>query len=116
MRVSLTNAIMAGARSPDTYVKIASTRNAMNSGRSLMKVFAELLPTPITVSTDWMPTSCSAMYGISARMPVNAAASASPREPYLPRMKSAGVMYPCTRHTDQSLGRKMSTIGNTRIV
>ena len=48
-------------------------------------------PTPMTVSTAWMPTSCSAMYGISARIPVKAIASASPREPYLPRMKSPGV-------------------------
>ena len=63
----------------------------MNSGRSLTKVLLEVVPTPITVSTDWMPTSCSAMYGISARMPVKAIASDSPREPYLPRMKSAGV-------------------------
>ena len=29
------NAIAAGARSPETYVKIASTTNATNSGRSL---------------------------------------------------------------------------------
>ena len=85
------NAIMAGARSPETYVKTASTRKAMNSGRSLTYVFVELALTPMTVSTDWMPTSCSAMYGISARMPVNAMASARPREPYRPRMKSPGV-------------------------
>ena len=64
----------------------------MNSGRSLTNVLVEEVPTPITVSTAWMPTSCSAMYGISARMPVKAAASARPREPYRPRMKSAGVM------------------------
>ena len=84
-------AISAGARSPETKVKIASTRNAMNSGRSLTKVLPDVVPTPITVSTAWMPTSCSAMYGISARMPVKAMASARPRDPYRPRMKSAGV-------------------------
>ena len=55
------NAISAGARSPDTYVKIASTRNAMNSGRSLMIALVEEVPTPITVSTAWIPTNCSAM-------------------------------------------------------
>jgi hypothetical protein len=64
----------------------------MNSGRSLTKVLVEDVPTPITVSTAWMPTSCSAMYGIRERMPVNAAASDRPRDPYRPRMKSAGVM------------------------
>ena len=54
-------------------------------------MLVELAPTPMTVRTDWMPTSCSAIYGISARMPVKAMASASPREPYRPRMKSPGV-------------------------
>ena len=42
-------------------MKIASTRNAMNSGRSLTYVLVELALTPITVSTAWMPTSCRAM-------------------------------------------------------
>ena len=51
----------------------------------------EEVPTPITVSTAWMPTSWSAMYGSSDRIPVKAAASDRPREPYLPLMKSAGV-------------------------
>ena len=54
-------AISAGARSPDTNVKNASTRNAMISGRSLTKALPDVVPTPITVSTAWMPTSCSAM-------------------------------------------------------
>ena len=53
----------------------------MNSGRSLTKVLVEEAPTPITVSTAWMPTSCSAMYGISARIPVKADARARPRDP-----------------------------------
>ena len=30
---------------------------------------------PIAPSTTWMPTSCSAMYGIVARMPVSATSS-----------------------------------------
>ncbi len=64
----------------------------MISGRSLTNVFDELPPMPITVSTAWMPTSCRAMYGITARMPVNATARARPRDPYRPRTKSAGVM------------------------
>ena len=38
-------------------------------------------PTPATSRTAWMPTSCSAMYGIVARMPVIETASDSPREP-----------------------------------
>ena len=65
--------------------------NAISKGRSRMKPLPEVPPTPRTVSTAWMPTSCSAMYGMVARIPVPATASASPREPYLPRTKSAGV-------------------------
>ncbi len=42
----------------------------MSSGRSLMKTLEEVPPTPRTMSTAWMPTSCSAMYGMVARMPV----------------------------------------------
>ena len=34
-------------------------------------------PMPITSRTTWMPTSCRAMYGIVARMPVMAMANAS---------------------------------------
>ena len=79
-------------------------------------MLVELAPTPMTVRTDWMPTSCSAMYGISARMPVKAMASASPREPYRPRMKSPGVTQSCTRQTDHSRGRKMNAIGYAMIV
>ena len=65
--------------------------NAMIRGRSLMNALPELGLTPSTISTDSMPTSCSAMYGIVARIPVNATARPRPREPYRPRMKSAGV-------------------------
>ena len=53
----------------------------MNSGRSLTNELVEEAPTPITVSTAWMPTSCSAMYGSSARMPVKAMASDRLRDP-----------------------------------
>ena len=38
-----------------------------------------------------MPTSWRAMYGIVARIPVTATASASARESKRPRTKSAGV-------------------------
>ena len=46
---------------------------------------------PIAPSTTWMPTSCSAMYGIVASSPVAATAVAIGREPKRPRTKSAGV-------------------------
>ena len=59
---------MAGARSPLKYVYAARMTKAMMSGRS-----PEM---PIPASTTWIPTSWSAMYGIVARMPVNAMASA----------------------------------------
>ena len=57
--MSLTNAIIAGARSPEEYVYAASTANAISSGRSLASTL--LPPSPTTSSTAWMPTSCSAM-------------------------------------------------------
>lgn len=93
----------------------ASTPNATNSGRSCRNQFP-LPPTPSTSSTAWMPTSCSAMYGIVARMPVSATATDSPRDPYRPRTKSAGVTYPCTRETDHSRGRNRNTSGYAMIV
>ena len=37
-------------------------------------------PTPATSRTAWMPTSCSAMYGIVATKPVTATASDNARE------------------------------------
>ncbi len=106
----MTNAISAGARRPDEYVYAASTANAMNSGRSRAITLSEP-PTPMTSSTAWMPTSCSAMYGIVARMPVTATASPRPREPCRPSTKSAGVTYPCRCETDHSRGRKTKMIG-----
>ena len=64
----------------------------MNSGRSLARNVESLPPPiPITSRTTWMPMSCSAMYGIVARMPVTATARASGCEPKRPRTKSAGV-------------------------
>ena len=56
-----------------------------------MKTLLELPPTPSTVSTDWMPTSCSAMYGIVARIPVAATASPNPWDPCRPRTNSPGL-------------------------
>ena len=82
-------AIDAGARSPLEYVNAASTPKAMMSGRSAA------MPEPVTPSaptTTWMPTSCSAMYGSVATMPVTVTASASHRLPNRPRTKSAAVM------------------------
>ncbi len=55
------------------YVYAASTTNAMISGRSCVKAFAPL-PRPSTVSTALMPTSCRAMYGMVATIPVTAMA------------------------------------------
>ena len=46
---------------------------------------------PIVRSTASRPTSCSAMYGIVATMPVIATSSARIGEPKRPRTKSAGV-------------------------
>ncbi len=46
---------------------------------------------PIVRMTAPMPTSCSAMYGIVAAMPVMAIIRASVGEPWRPRTKSAGV-------------------------
>ncbi len=68
-------------------------------------------PTPITSSTAWMPTSCSAMYGMVARMPVRATASDRPREPQRPRTKSEVVTYPCLCDTDQRRGRNVKIRG-----
>ena len=68
----------------------ASTAKAMNSGRSLAKV-EPLPPIPITSRQAWMPTSCRAMYGMVATIPVTATASESERDPCRPFTKSAGV-------------------------
>ena len=58
----------------------ASTAKAMNSGRSFTNQ-PPLPPMPITSSTAWMPTSCRAMYGIVATIPVSATARARVLEP-----------------------------------
>ena len=50
-----------------------------------------LVSSPMAPITTWMPTSCNAMYGMVARMPVQAIASASQRLPKRPRTKSAEV-------------------------
>ncbi len=63
-----------------------------------------------------MPTSCSAMYGIVATMPVMATSSAIVGESNRARTKSAGVTKPCTWLTDHSRTRNSSTSGYTMIV
>ena len=68
----------------------ASTANAMMRGRSRVNAFVPP-PTPSTDSTALMPTSCSAMYGIVATIPVMAIAVESSLLPYRPPTKSAGV-------------------------
>ncbi len=67
--------------------------------------------TPIVLSTASMPTSCSAMYGIVATMPVIATSSASVGEPNRARTKSAGVTNPCRCDTDQSRIRTRKNSG-----
>ena len=52
----------------------ARMTNAMISGRSPIRPSPE---TPIAPITTCMPTSCSAIYGIVATMPVTPTASAS---------------------------------------
>ena len=66
---------------------------------------------PIAPSTTWMPTSWSAMYGIVARMPVTATASASAPLSKRPRTKSAAVMYPCLCDTLHRRGITTKTNG-----
>ena len=67
--------------------------------------------TPIVLSTASMPTSCSAMYGIVATMPVIAISSASVGDSNRARTKSAGVTKPCRCETDQSRTRTRKTSG-----
>ncbi|GAA3446755.1 hypothetical protein GCM10018955_61940 [Planomonospora venezuelensis] len=67
--------------------------------------------TPIDFSTASMPTSCSAMYGMVATMPVIATSSASVGEPKRARTKSAGVTKPWMCETDQSRISTRKTIG-----
>ena len=81
----------------------ASTANAMTIG--------QLPVTPIVLSTASMPTSCRAMYGIVATMPVSATSRAIVDEPKRPRTKSAGVTYPWVWLTDQSRITTRKTIG-----
>ena len=80
---SFTIATIAGARSPLEYVYVARIRNAMTSGSSPCR--------PIAANTTRRPTICSAIYGISARIPVNATAIVSGLLRYSPRTKSASV-------------------------
>src|SRR5215475_16231158 len=72
--------------------------------------------TCIDLSTDSMPTSCSAMYGMVATIPVIATSSAMVDEPERARTKSAGVTKPCRCETDQSRSSTTNTIGYTMTV
>ena len=107
--MSFTNAISAGARSPDWYVYAARIANAMTIGRCRA---SPLVPTtPIVLRTASMPTSCSAMYGMVATMPVIAMSSARVGEPNRARTKSAGVTNPCRCDTDHIRHSTRNTIG-----
>src|SRR5438034_3896772 len=108
MSVSLTKAISAGARRPDWYVYAARIAKAMMS--------AQVGLTCIALSTASMPTSCSAMYGIVATIPVTATSSAMVEEPDRARTKSAGVTKPCRCDTDHRRTRTTNTIGYTMTV
>ncbi len=94
----------------------ATTPNAMISGRSRTHRVPGRAADPITVSTDSMPTSCGAMYGMVARIPVTATASPRPCEPYRARTNSPGLTKPCARATDHSRGAKTKMTGNTMMV
>ena len=61
----------------------------MINGRSAAKPVPETPSAPITTCK---PTSCKAMYGIVATMPVIVTAKASQRLPKRPRTKSPAVM------------------------
>ena len=67
--------------------------------------------TPMVLSTASMPTSCRAMYGMVATMPVIATSSARIGEPNRLRTKSAGVTNPCRCETDQSRHSTRNTSG-----
>ena len=87
----------------------ARIANAMMIGRCRASMLSPV--TPIVLSTASMPTSCSAMYGMVATMPVIATSSASVGESKRVRTKSAGVTKPCRCDTDQSRTRTRKTSG-----
>ena len=66
---------------------------------------------PSAPISTWMPTSCSAMYGIVATMPVIVIASASQRLPKRPFTKSPEVMYPRLWQTYQRRGNTRKRMG-----
>src|SRR5258705_10812764 len=76
-------------------------------------ISAQVGLTCIDLSTDSMPTSCSAMYGMVATMPVIATSSAMVDEPDRARTKSAGVTKPCRWDTDHSRASTTNTNGYT---
>ena len=83
------NAINAGARKPLVYVYAASNTNEIAS--AIFPSSAANTP-PSCRKTTFMPTSCKAMYGRTARTPVTAIASSSQRSPKRSLTKSAAVM------------------------
>jgi hypothetical protein len=84
-------------------VYAASTANATISGQAPA--------TPIALRIDSMPTSCNAMYGMVATIPVTATSNAMVDEPDRDRTKSAGVTKPCRCDTDHSRARIRNTSG-----
>lgn len=83
--------------------------NATMIGRCRAIVLSPV--TPMALSTDSMPTSCRAMYGMVATMPVIAISSASTGESNRLRTKSAGVTKPCRCDTDQRRTSTRNTSG-----
>gem|GEM_PF-4666079 len=75
----LAREITAGARSPCRNVATASTANTAISTRSPRHPSGY---SPQALSTARIPTSCSAMYGIVARIPVSATIRPRAAEPY----------------------------------
>ena len=61
----------------------------MINGRSAASPVPEM---PSAPTTTWMPTSCKAIYGMVATIPVMVTANASQRLPKRPRTKSPAVM------------------------
>jgi hypothetical protein len=94
-------------------VKAARITKAMISGRSAATPAPETPSAPITTCSL---TSCSAIYGIVATIPVIVNASASQRLPKRPRTKSPAVMYWCLWQTFQIRGKTRKKIGYATIV
>src|SRR5256885_4650550 len=79
-------------------------------------ISAQVVGTCMDLRTASMPTSCSAMYGMVATIPVTATSSAMVEEPDRARTKSAGVTNPCRCETDHSRASTTNTSGYTMTV